>query len=87
MPGRPTAPASNWSTSLPNSVAAGKYSRCVVPKMRPPSPYPSTTHNADDMAAAFQELKGQQGMPRVLQAMFEEAGLLPNEDPDDEAEK
>ena len=55
--------------------------------MRPPSPYPSTTHNADDMAAAFQELKGQQGMPRVLQAMFEEAGLLPNEDPDDEAEK
>ena len=43
-------------------------------------------HNADDMAAceAFQELKGQQGMPPVLQAMFEHAGLLPEEEPDDE---
>ena len=38
-------------------------------------------HNANDMAACpgFQELKGQ--------AMFEQAGLLPDEDPDDEAEK
>jgi hypothetical protein len=38
-------------------------------------------HNADDMAAceAFQELKGQQGMPPVLQAMFEQTGLLPKE--------
>jgi hypothetical protein len=45
-------------------------------------------HNANDMAAceAFQELKGHQGMPPVLQAMSEEAGILPNEDPDDETE-
>ena len=35
-------------------------------------------HNADDMKAcpAFQELKGEQCMPPVLQAMFEKAGLL-----------
>ena len=44
------------------------------------------THNADDMAAcpSFQELKGQQGMPPVLQAMFEDAGLLDDTRPADE---
>ena len=43
-------------------------------------------HTADNMAAceAFQELKGQQGMPPVLEAMLEEAGLLPDEEPNDE---
>jgi hypothetical protein len=44
------------------------------------------THNADDMAAceAFQQLKGHQAMPPVLQAMMEEAGLLDDEGTDDE---
>ena len=43
-------------------------------------------HTADEMAncPAFQELKGQQGMPPVLQAMFENAGLLDDQEADDE---
>jgi len=43
-------------------------------------------HNADDMAAcpAFQDLKEEQCMPPVLQVMFEQAGFLSDEEPDDE---
>ena len=43
-------------------------------------------HTADEMAncPVFQELKDQQCMPPVLQAMFEQAELLPDEEPDDE---
>jgi hypothetical protein len=38
-------------------------------------------HNADDMAdcSIQQQLKGEQCMPPVLRAMFEEAGLLDDE--------
>lgn len=43
-------------------------------------------HTADAMAAcpAFQELKNERCMPPVLQAMFEQAGLLPDDGPADE---
>ena len=43
-------------------------------------------HTANVMAAcpAFQELKGQQCMPPVLQAMFENAGLLDDQEANDE---
>jgi len=46
----------------------------------------SEKHTANEMAncPAFQELKDQQCMPPVLQAMFEQAELLPDEEPDDE---
>lgn len=40
------------------------------------------THNADDMARCpiFQELKNEHCMPPVLQAMFEDANLIDDED-------
>ena len=43
-------------------------------------------HTADEMAAcpAFQELKDERCMPPVLQAMFENVGLLADEEADDE---
>lgn len=43
-------------------------------------------HNADGMAACAvaQELKDQPGMPPVLQMMFQNAGLLPEDGADDQ---
>jgi hypothetical protein len=46
-------------------------------------------HNADDMKACpvFQELKGEQCMPPVLQAMLEKAGLLGDDSLPDPGQK